>query len=786
MTLKSSDTKSVHATRPDHTPLPKRGAMLVLLLATTAIALFIDKMMHWLYPDFSLVVVALINLGLLVGLVGPLGYMLLLKPYARLIAAYRAGEERLRRSESFLRATLDALPDHIAILDAQGKILAVNNGWRRFAEENGPVNGNVNEGADYYGVCRAAEGEDAREARDFAQGIDAVLRGAQESFALEYSCHSPGIQRWFIGRVRALHYDGAPRVVVSHRDITARRLAENSLRHSEALYRTMFETSGNIKLIIAQDGTILRCNSQAEIQLGYTRAEMEGVMNWRTFIDPVDLPAMEKLDGDLWDEQGPASVNAEIRFRSRQGQLRYVLMAANRIAGTRQSFVSLADYSVRRAMNEALLENQNRLFRQHEELHQLFHQVETIKQEWEQTLDCLDDIVVLTDAQGCIRRCNRALQSVMAGDYHSLIGLPLTDLLGALEVHAESGLGDGVMLHDPSTGRFLLSRTYSFSEGGAGESGTVVTLQDVTRMRRMSGELAAANRALEAKRRELQQAYDDLKAGQQRILQQEKMASLGQLAAGVAHEINNPIGYMSSNLGTLQKYLARLEEFFAAQEQWLPENSAATADLAQKRRALKIDHILADIPHLLDESLEGAQRVKQIVQDLKNFSRLDAGEPLAADLVECLESTINIVWNEIKYKAELVRDYEALPPLVCHAQQLGQVFINLLVNAAQAIDKRGTICVRTRHEGDWLSIAVSDTGGGIAPEHLSKLFDPFFTTKQVGQGTGLGLAIAYEIVKKHGGEISVDSTPGEGSTFTLRLPLGNSGQGILADTGGGA
>uniref|UniRef100_UPI00272E8116 sensor histidine kinase n=1 Tax=Geoalkalibacter sp. TaxID=3041440 RepID=UPI00272E8116 len=139
--------------------------------------------------------------------------------------------------------------------------------------------------------------------------------------------------------------------------------------------------------------------------------------------------------------------------------------------------------------------------------------------------------------------------------------------------------------------------------------------------------------------------------------------------------------------------------------------------------------------------------------------------------VQCLESTINIVWNEIKYKAELVRDYEDLPPLLCHPQQLGQVFMNLLVNAAQAIDKRGTIKIRARHEEGRLKVAISDSGCGIAPEHLAKLFDPFFTTKEVGKGTGLGLSIAYEIIKKHGGEIQVESAPGCGSTFTISLPV---------------
>ncbi len=278
---------------------------------------------------------------------------------------------------------------------------------------------------------------------------------------------------------------------------------------------------------------------------------------------------------------------------------------------------------------------------------------------------------------------------------------------------------------------------------------------------------------LEEKNKELAKAYDELKGSQAKLLQQEKMASIGQLAAGVAHEINNPMGFVTSNLGSLAKYVNRLEEFLAKQSEFAgrcttPEQSA---ELERLRKELKIDFILNDAASLIRESLDGTDRVRVIVQNLKSFSRVDQAQESGADINQCLEDTINIVWNELKYKCEVKKEYGELPFTRCFPQQLNQVFMNLLVNAAQAIAKQGTITIKTWQQDGEIRVAISDTGCGIAPEHMSRLFEPFFTTKEVGKGTGLGLSITYDIVKKHEGRIEVESEPGKGSTFTVRLPI---------------
>jgi len=286
---------------------------------------------------------------------------------------------------------------------------------------------------------------------------------------------------------------------------------------------------------------------------------------------------------------------------------------------------------------------------------------------------------------------------------------------------------------------------------------------------RLSLELQEKNRELEEGNWQLAEAHARLQAAQSQMLQREKMASVGQLAAGVAHEINNPVGFVTSNLATLARYIDRLTEFIARQDRAV--GSDQREELQAARKELKIDYISEDARDLIRESLDGTDRVSAIVRGLKSFSRVDEARLQAADINECLEATLNIVWNELKYKASVTKEYGDLPRTVCNPQQLNQVFMNFLVNAAQAIDKQGEIRISTRQTGNMILVSFADTGCGIAPENLSRIFEPFFTTKEIGKGTGLGLSISYDIIKKHGGDIEVESEPGCGTTFTVKIPV---------------
>ncbi len=282
----------------------------------------------------------------------------------------------------------------------------------------------------------------------------------------------------------------------------------------------------------------------------------------------------------------------------------------------------------------------------------------------------------------------------------------------------------------------------------------------------------AREQELNERNAQLEIANAKLKAAQEQALRTEKLASIGQLAAGVAHEINNPIAYVKSNLNALRLSAAQL-----LMRARIPEcNDDLRQIVADDLNDADVDGdpeaLAVDVRDLIMESLEGVDRVCRIVSDLKDFSHQDQIDNwVMADLHAGLESTLNIVWNELKYKAHVVKSYGELPLIECIPSQLNQVFMNLLVNASQAIKDNGIITITTEVNGDRISISIGDNGSGIPEELLPKIFDPFFTTKEVGTGTGLGLALSYGIIAKHHGVIEVTSVPGEGTLFLLKLPV---------------
>ncbi|MGM0701327.1 MAG: ATP-binding protein [Pseudomonadota bacterium] len=262
------------------------------------------------------------------------------------------------------------------------------------------------------------------------------------------------------------------------------------------------------------------------------------------------------------------------------------------------------------------------------------------------------------------------------------------------------------------------------------------------------------------------QLLRDLEQANSQLLQSEKLASIGQLAAGVAHEINNPIGYVFSNLKTLADYVRDLLEIVDASDR-----VTSLEELQTLKQQLDYGYIREDVQALIGESEEGIERVKSIITALKDFSHIDEEDFVAADLHRGLDTTLNLVNNELKYKAEVIKEYGELPPIDCLPSQINQVALNLLTNAAQAIDGRGHIILRTGCDTERAWFEVEDSGRGISAEHRERLFEPFFTTKPVGEGTGLGLALSWSIVQKHGGHIDVSSDPGRGSRFRVWLPI---------------
>lgn len=329
--------------------------------------------------------------------------------------------------------------------------------------------------------------------------------------------------------------------------------------------------------------------------------------------------------------------------------------------------------------------------------------------------------------------------------------------------------------HDGEYRPFMLSANPHEEDGKI--KGLFCVLTDITDQAMAEEQMLALNDSLEGmveeRTAELKKINDELKSTQSQMLQNEKMASIGQLAAGVAHEINNPMGYIFSNLGTLRRYINKINSFIdTVSETVMPSLDEQLKEQVKKeRRQHKIDYLIEDSDELINESLEGAERVREIVRNLKSFSRVDNAEEQLSDINECLDSTIAIVWNELKYKVTLDKEYGDLPLISCHPQQLNQVFMNLLVNASQAIREKGCIKVKTRADANHIYVEVIDDGSGIPEDNLPRIFEPFFTTKEVGKGTGLGMSISFDIVRAHGGSITVDSELDVGTTFTVALPI---------------
>ncbi len=324
------------------------------------------------------------------------------------------------------------------------------------------------------------------------------------------------------------------------------------------------------------------------------------------------------------------------------------------------------------------------------------------------------------------------------------------------------------------------SISHTFQLGAADYVATPFNREEL--LARVRTHLALHNREQELEQRvqertaELMDSNRRLKETHGQLLQAEKMASLGQLAAGVAHEINNPVGFINSNLGMLEEYFNDLMQLLDTYEK--NESCISSPDVLDQLQELKcrinLNHLKTDIRELVNESLQGVKRVTQIVADLKGFSHPEQQEWKRMDIQAIVNSALNIVHGELKYKAEIIKRYNDPEPIECIAPQINQVLINLLINAGQAIRDKGTITITTGalEAGEpRVFVSILDTGMGIPTEIQKKIFDPFFTIKPVGEGTGLGLSVSYGIIQNHRGEIHVESQPNQGSCFTVILPV---------------
>ena len=594
--------------------------------------------------------------------------------------------------------------------------------------------------------------------------------------------------------LRRVCWGGQASVLVTCVDYSDMHHVQNSLQAMSGLLRQIVDGAPVASFVISSDHSVTHWNSACEQLTGYSRSDMLGSTDaWRAFY-PKRRPLLADL---IVDGSDPAAMDALYKHQAKPSVLnaaayeaeaffphlgpngRWLYFTAAPLHGADGQVIgaieTLQDVSERRGAEEALVRHRNEL---EQRVQERSAELAASARDLEAFIDNAPIGVVYT-AQGRVLRSNRKMGEVFGLDAgRTAAGLAATDFYLSADDYAELGsiagpvLSQGQPLHHEmwmrhSSGRPMWMQLSAYVANYQDTAaGAWWMLQDRTEMR-------SAQEALRERFEQLQATHLQLEETQNQLLQSDKMASVGQLAAGVAHEINNPVGFVSSNLNSLRQYVQSLlglvDAYAAAHAD--PASTAAAALLARQQAEVELDYLKEDLPQLLDESADGLARVKKIVQDLKDFSRVDQADWQEADLNAGLESTLNVVRHEVKYKAEVRMQLSALPPVLCLAGQLNQVFMNLIVNASHAIAERGVITLSSGTVGPWAWVQVDDTGSGMSDEVRRRIFEPFYTTKEVGKGTGLGLSLSFSIVQRHGGVIQVRSVPGSGSAFRVWVPI---------------
>ncbi len=406
----------------------------------------------------------------------------------------------------------------------------------------------------------------------------------------------------------------------------------------------------------------------------------------------------------------------------------------------------------------------------------------------ENVMDSMGDALIVIDTGNRIKRMNTAAKDLL--DFH------IDNSVGqAIDLFFEKDDAVHFSRNKIITGKrmtFVGSKGVhipvdvnirSLSDAKNGHIGHVIVARDLRKTLSLVAKLRETNKALEGlvdKRViDIEQAHEEIKSKDAQILLQEKMASIGVLTTGIIHEINNPLGYIGSNLEMLQQdfdYIisySRLVEYEIKRLTEEDDKHLRAQELVRFKKAraeMKVDHHLSDFGTILEESRKGLDRIKEIIDDLKRFSHTGHLEMQSVNLNEEIQMALNIVRHNLKEKTRVIQKFGPLPPVKCYANQLNQVFMNILINASQALEDGGTITISTFASEGRVSVLIQDTGPGIAPENIKKIFKPFFTTKLLGKGTGLGLYLSHDIIERHQGRLSVESQIGEGTTFMIRLP----------------
>jgi len=591
---------------------------------------------------------------------------------------------------------------------------------------------------------------------------------------------------------RRIDIGGRPAVLSTCQDLSDMRHVQTSLLNTSQVLNQILDSDPVATFVIDAEHRVTHWNRACEQLTGRDYRDMQGMaakgaifyaterpLLCDLILDGADVHALQALYGDKIKPSTliDSAVEGEDYFPAVGGVGRWLFFTAAPLRDATGAVVgaieTLQDISLRHHAEEELT-------RHRKQLEILVDERTAELQSTHRDLAAFMEnasVGILRSADGKVVRHNKKFAEMFVPDAANVVGRPTRDFFGSQAEYQSlvdsifPTLAQGQPFHQELMlrrldGSSLWAQVIAYASDlerpGAGAWWLV---QDRSEVRR-------AQEALESNYAHVKEINSRLEEAQNQLLQSEKMASIGQLAAGVAHEINNPVGFVNSNLGALRRYTEGLLRLVAAYE--ADESALAAgqrAQLAALKKEVDLDYLREDLPALLAESADGLGRVKRIVQDLKDFSRVDNADWSEADLNAGLDSTLNVVNSEVKYKAEIRKNYGTLPPVRCLAAQLNQVFMNFIVNAAHAIEDHGVITLSTGHSGDWVWVEVADTGCGMSPEVQSRIFEPFYTTKPVGKGTGLGLSLSFSIVQKHKGLIKVKSAPGQGSALRVWIPV---------------
>jgi PAS domain S-box-containing protein len=502
---------------------------------------------------------------------------------------------------------------------------------------------------------------------------------------------------------------------------------------------SFFSLSLDLLAVMGTDGYLKRVSPAWEQTLGWSSDELLS-RPCLDFVHPDDREVSVAEAGKL--AAGRDTIRFENRYRTKGGSYRWLSWTCPAPRGNDGLI-----YAVARDVTEQ---------------RQAIENLRVSEERYRALVDSAVDIVSTISRDGLITSLNPAFETMTGWTRSRWLGQSFEPLIHPDDLPALRSVLEGLWNGEsaPSIECRLLARDGTYRSvdsslraqtAGGAVVGALAITRDITRRKRAEQER-------------------DRLSGQ--LLQGQKLQAIGQLSAGIAHEINNPVGYILSNMGTLDQYAGDLIRLLEA-----VRGGGSQEDLARLWSEIDADFLLGDLRKAIDESRRGVERIRDIVRSLRDFSHVDENELRDTDLKECLETALRLCENELKYKAVVQRDYGEVPPVKAYPQRMVQVFVNLLVNAAQAISEQGRITVTTGVDDGWAVARVRDNGCGIPRENLDRIFEPFFTTKPVGQGTGLGLHVAYKIVRAHGGRIDVHSSLGEGTEFMVRLPLDRSGKG---------